>query len=110
MCRSSRQNDHKQNGRPKSTTILGPVSFDGVDLERHSWTCTNTTAGVKARRLGCKRQNNQTNTKSNSHKIEGKLQDEGIGEKRITKIEDLNSLHMEEFFEDETRHKFRNLY
>jgi hypothetical protein len=39
--------------------------------------------------------------KSNSHKIEGILQDVGIEEKRITKIEDLNSLHMEEFFEDE---------
>ncbi len=39
--------------------------------------------------------------KSNSHKIEGILQDIGIGEKRIIDRQNLNPFHMEEFIEDE---------
>ena len=69
LCRSSRHNDHKPKGRHKNTTISGPAFFDGDNFEKHPWTCTNTTAGAKARKLKCKRQKDQTDIKSNRRKF-----------------------------------------
>ena len=47
----------------------GPPFSNGNDLEKHPWTCTNTTAGMKARNLECKREKAHTNTKSNRRKF-----------------------------------------